>query len=191
MGILFIRSPAAQTPLRKYSPWRLCSSLCWPSAPLLSLRKKWPTRKLMSSSRLPSVTATLTEALPTSPPPPLTSPPPSNTSLPPQPPSTGDTPPVCPLTATVPTPTPLGPILTPPVSTPVPTSVLLPSLTPQLPPPTSPEPTLTHTTTATLTLPSLLPRRKNRFFYSPQSASKRLPAKFPAKINMNRPIKKC
>merc|ERR1712071_692617 len=71
------------------------------------------------------------------------------------------------------------------VSTPVPTSVLLPSL----PPPTSPEPTLTHTTTATLTLPSLLPRRKNRFFYSPQSASKRLPAKFPAKINMNRPIK--
>merc|ERR1712071_55069 len=86
MGILFIRSPAAQTPLRKYSPWRLCSSLCWPSAPLLSLRKKWPTRKLMSSSRLPSVTAILTEALPTSPPPPLTSPPPSNTSLPPQPP---------------------------------------------------------------------------------------------------------
>merc|ERR1712071_445586 len=85
MGILFIRSPAAQTPLRKYSPWRLCSSLCWPSAPLLSLRKKWPTRKLMSSSGLPSVTAILTEALPTSPPPPLTSPPPSNTSLPPQP----------------------------------------------------------------------------------------------------------
>merc|ERR1712071_223065 len=103
----------------------------------------------------------------------------------PQPPSTWDTPPVCPLTATVPTPTPLVPIRTPPVSTPVPTSVLLPSL----PPPTSPEPTLPHTTTATLTLPSLLPRRKNRFFYSPQSASKRLPAKFPAKINMNRPIK--